>query len=1186
MAGEIDNLEIRISASADGASKNISKLADSLSELGQVLHGASISTQLSGIFESLKGIKGFRSQGIKKSLEEIKEIFSSFNNIDTSALEAGVSNIERTLNIMNSIHTGSGFTNFLRMTGQLEDAAIKLNNFYVSNSFVDSITRIVNAANTLNGVDFSGMRRMQDVLANMPDNVQVYFGAGTSVQDLAQAAQEISQIRETLSNAFPSDTGTGGTEIAEQLEETETDLYDTTDAVNSARISFSLFRAEIDPIAKGTLRAVSSGLKILASPLSILGKQLSKAAEKAKQFLSSIKRIAMYRAVRAIIKGITEGFSEGRKNLYYYSKEVGNEFAPSMDRAATAALYFKNSIGAATAPLTNAFIPVLERVVDHVVELLNRFNQLTAALTGASTWTRAVRYPTQWQDALDDAEESARRLKSTMLGFDELNVIEKAIGQGGRGNTSNLDYSRMFEEMPTENDFLNNIPEYIAPIRFAWDAEGDNTLTAIRNAWREIADLVRSVGESFRTVWQNGTGQRTLETILQIVQNIVGTFGALAAGIRRAWDEGERGTRIVQGIWDVANNLLTIFRNIWGSIREWAENLNWSPLLSAIETVTDAFRRFTDPDGSPAQLLQYFFEHVLEPLATWTIEEAAPAALDLFSGAIDGLRVAIEFLQPGLEWCMDALSAIAGFTFSNISGLAEGFGAMMTIGSGGEVSDEAVQRLENSNDRLRSFFDWDDDGTSWYDGLNDSLQDIGSGAMWDIFNPDGGELSRVGEAWYDWFHDEGQRIGYDFYDSINAGMEEGSQTMAAASLGDVGGGGFFSDFFDNWNEGMDSIVASWQSGWQSISDFFTGIWYDINDAIDGFEDAWDEGWNTITTGAQNAWQGLQDALANGWNRITGFVTGYTDAWTDGWRTIRTTVSNTWSNIKTSLSNGWNNLKNFVTDFKSHWTVGFNDIKNTVDDKWEQIKSSLSNGWEAVKGKVSEYAMKWSSTLESIKRTVTVKFLEIKDAITNSAIWQGIERTVDRIRTAFSNAFQAVINSAGGFISSIQSAFSTVREVIRNPINRALESMEGLVNGAVDMIAGVLQRLVDLAGPARDAFERVTGISLDLSWNIPYFSLPRFGSGGFPDSGQLFLARESGAEMVGSIGGHTAVANNDQIVQAVSAGVYNAVMSAMSNQSGSNNEFHVYLSGREISAEVNQVSRDNGASILGGVVYGT
>lgn len=52
-------------------------------------------------------------------------------------------------------------------------------------------------------------------------------------------------------------------------------------------------------------------------------------------------------------------------------------------------------------------------------------------------------------------------------------------------------------------------------------------------------------------------------------------------------------------------------------------------------------------------------------------------------------------------------------------------------------------------------------------------------------------------------------------------------------------------------------------------------------------------------------------------------------------------------------------------------------------------------------------------------------------------------------------------------------------------------------------------------------------------------------GGFPDVGEMFIAREAGPEMVGTIGGHTAVANNDQIVEAVSAGVYQAVLSAMS-----------------------------------------
>ena len=57
----------------------------------------------------------------------------------------------------------------------------------------------------------------------------------------------------------------------------------------------------------------------------------------------------------------------------------------------------------------------------------------------------------------------------------------------------------------------------------------------------------------------------------------------------------------------------------------------------------------------------------------------------------------------------------------------------------------------------------------------------------------------------------------------------------------------------------------------------------------------------------------------------------------------------------------------------------------------------------------------------------------------------------------------------------------------------------------------------------------------------------YAGGGLPDAGQMFVAREAGPEMVGTIGGHTAVMNNDQIVASVSAGVYQAVVSAMGGQ---------------------------------------
>ena len=50
----------------------------------------------------------------------------------------------------------------------------------------------------------------------------------------------------------------------------------------------------------------------------------------------------------------------------------------------------------------------------------------------------------------------------------------------------------------------------------------------------------------------------------------------------------------------------------------------------------------------------------------------------------------------------------------------------------------------------------------------------------------------------------------------------------------------------------------------------------------------------------------------------------------------------------------------------------------------------------------------------------------------------------------------------------------------------------------------------------------------------------YAAGGSPSGGQLFVAREAGPELVGTLGGHTAVMNNDQIVASVSAGVARAV----------------------------------------------
>ncbi|MCL2378298.1 MAG: hypothetical protein FWC77_04135 [Defluviitaleaceae bacterium] len=92
-------------------------------------------------------------------------------------------------------------------------------------------------------------------------------------------------------------------------------------------------------------------------------------------------------------------------------------------------------------------------------------------------------------------------------------------------------------------------------------------------------------------------------------------------------------------------------------------------------------------------------------------------------------------------------------------------------------------------------------------------------------------------------------------------------------------------------------------------------------------------------------------------------------------------------------------------------------------------------------------------------------------------------------------------------------------------------------------------------------------------------------GGFVSTGQMFIAREAGPELVGTIGGRTAVANNDQIVDSISRGVFEAVRAALPSNNASKKsnpmEVKVYLDGRQITDAVERVKRERGLPLLAG-----
>lgn len=111
----------------------------------------------------------------------------------------------------------------------------------------------------------------------------------------------------------------------------------------------------------------------------------------------------------------------------------------------------------------------------------------------------------------------------------------------------------------------------------------------------------------------------------------------------------------------------------------------------------------------------------------------------------------------------------------------------------------------------------------------------------------------------------------------------------------------------------------------------------------------------------------------------------------------------------------------------------------------------------------------------------------------------------------------------------------VSDLFKSVINGVLKAVEGVINGFIKMLNGAIKIINEIPGV------NITKVEL--------LSIPRLAEGGIVNEGQMFIAREAGPELVGSIGRKTAVANNDQIVSGIESGVYRAMVAANANSNG-------------------------------------
>lgn len=171
------------------------------------------------------------------------------------------------------------------------------------------------------------------------------------------------------------------------------------------------------------------------------------------------------------------------------------------------------------------------------------------------------------------------------------------------------------------------------------------------------------------------------------------------------------------------------------------------------------------------------------------------------------------------------------------------------------------------------------------------------------------------------------------------------------------------------------------------------------------------------------------------------------------------------------------------------------------------------------------------------------------------IFDGISKTIDTFGNTFVNILNAVADLVHNVLKDVLDFISRLGWAIDSFVEGAISAVTKLINFIVSGVEYLINTLIVdavnslLKKVKENKIAEILGVDKKIKLlsdvSIRRFT-PRFAQGGFPEKGELFIAREAGAEMVGSINNKTTVANNDQIVDGISAGVAKAIMATGRN----------------------------------------
>lgn len=442
---------------------------------------------------------------------------------------------------------------------------------------------------------------------------------------------------------FGTDTSAAAADM-NRLAEAERRLSDMNNRLGT---SYSSIKGQVNDYKESVVRATSEQNKFNKSL-----KNTDKSSKKGNMSLgrmlgTSILFSFVFQAISGVMNGVREGF----ENLAQYSTSTNRSLSMLMSSLTR----LKNAFATAFAPILDVVAPILSRFIDMISMAATAVGQLMAALTGKSTFTRAVAVQEDYAASLEDSASAAKDAEDAMKGYlsplDEINKISTKDDDKSGGYTG-PSVGQMFEEVPVNPKILalaekiknlfqpiiDAVARLKGPVMGFLSAVGDTVLWLyetilkpiltwlISSALPRIIDILGKVLEVLTVIidWINANILPVIEPIITALVNliigvgdgIITVFDGIAEFLLGVftgdWNRAFAGLgQIFSGFGQIVNSICNFIQTVLETFDGWLQRVFTTDWRKTFGVLGDVLNGFFSGVQSIWNGIKTFFEGII-----------------------------------------------------------------------------------------------------------------------------------------------------------------------------------------------------------------------------------------------------------------------------------------------------------------------------------------------------------------------------------------------------------------------------------------------------------------------------------------------------------------------------------------------------------------------------------------------